>query len=94
MLTNVEEEFAQAMLLRCIFGNPFRPAVAAPRWLTANVVDLASTIYDNRTFGQFPILADALMDAGCDHEELLSHCRTENSHARGCWVLDLVLGQE
>jgi hypothetical protein len=28
-----------------------------------------------RAFGLLPILADALLDAGCDGEELLAHCR-------------------
>mgnify|MGYP001076712257 FL=1 len=41
-----------------------------------------------------PLLADALMDAGCDHEEILAHCRGEGPHVRGCWVVDLVLGKE
>jgi len=38
-----------------------------------------------------PILADALMDAGCDSEEILNHCRSEGPHVRGCWVVDLLL---
>jgi hypothetical protein len=38
-----------------------------------------------------PILADALEDAGCDNSEILHHCRGSTEHARGCWVLDLLL---
>ncbi len=38
-----------------------------------------------------PILGDALMDAGCDNEEVVSHCRSNGLHVRGCWVLDLIL---
>ena len=42
-----------------------------------------------------PVLADALQDAGCDGDELLSHLRDPNAtHVRGCWALDLVLGKE
>ena len=80
-------------VLREIFGNPFRPVVADPRWLTPNVVDLARTIYDERAFERLPILADALMDAGCDSADILAHCRSEGPHARGCWVVDLILGK-
>ena len=41
-----------------------------------------------------PILADALQDAGCDNDHILSHCRDANQiHVRGCWVVDLVLGK-
>jgi hypothetical protein len=41
-----------------------------------------------------PILADALLDAGCDQEELLTHCRSAGPHVRGCWAIDLILGKE
>jgi hypothetical protein len=40
-----------------------------------------------------PILADALEEAGCDHEGILLHCREPGTHVRGCWVVDLVLGK-
>ena len=57
------------------------------------VLTMATAIYDNRTFGDLPILADALEDVGCDSEEILRHCRG-GEHHRGCWVLDLLLGKE
>jgi hypothetical protein len=40
------------------------------------------------------ILADALFDAGCDNEELLTHCRADGPHVRGCWAVDLILGRQ
>jgi len=40
-----------------------------------------------------PILGDALMDAGCDNEEIIKHCQDPGPHVRGCWVVDLVLGK-
>ena len=37
---------------------------------------------------------DALQDAGCVNDEVLSHCRDGGQvHTRGCWVVDLVLGK-
>jgi hypothetical protein len=80
--------------LREIFGNPFRPVVLDSRWLTSTVVDLAtSAIYDQRAFDRMPILADSLMDAGCDSDDILNHCRQIGEHARGCWALDLLLSK-
>ena len=80
-------------LLRDIFGNPFRPVAINPRWLTSNVVNLANAIYSERAFDRLPILSDALMDAGCNDDEILNHCRSEGPHVRGCWVVDLLTGR-
>ncbi len=81
-------------MLREVFGNPFRPASLDPRWLTPTVVDLARAIYEDRVFERLPILADALMDAGCDNEAILQHCRGPGPHVRGCWVVDAILGRK
>ncbi len=83
-----------ATLLRDIFGNPFRPVTLDPSWLTSTVTALAEGIYANRTFDRLPILADALMDAGCDNADILAHCRSEGPHVRGWWPVDLLLGME
>lgn len=85
----------QARLIRCIFGNPFRPVAFDPQWLTSTVTHLAHGIYDDRAFDRMPILADALQDAGCENDDILNHCRDPKGiHARGCWVVDLILGKE
>jgi len=84
----------QSVLLRDIFGNPFRPVALDPRWRNETVVALASGIYADRAFDRMPILADALEEAGCDDLEVLNHCRGPGPHVRGCWVVDLVLGKE
>ena len=80
-------------VVRDIFGNPFRPVVADPRWLTPTVVALAAGIYADRAFDRLPVLADALMEAGCEDADILAHCRGDGPHVRGCWVVDLVLGK-
>ena len=88
------EAAAQLALLHCVFGNPFRSQSADPQWLTATVRQLAAGIYDEKAFDRMPILADALQDAGCEEELLLSHCRGPGPHVRGCWVVDLMLGKQ
>lgn len=84
----------QAGLLHEVIGNPFRLATFDQSWRTATVQTLAAGIYDERAFDRLPILGDALEDAGCDHADILTHCREGKDHARGCWVIDLVLGKE
>jgi len=80
--------------LHDIFGNPFRPIAIDPRWLTSTVVDLAAVIYQEKAFDRMPNLVDALMDAGCDNDEIIDHCRSGGLHVRGCWLVDLLLGKE
>ena len=88
------ERGSQADLLRDIFGNPFSPVAMVPRWRTGDTVGLARGIYEDRAYERLPLLGDALMDAGCDDDQVLDHCRSPGPHARGCWVVDLVLGKE
>jgi hypothetical protein len=90
----VVEKSAQIGLLHDIIGNPFRPIIFSPEWRTDTAIALAQTMYESRDFGAMPILADALQDAGCDNDDILSHCRGEGPHVRGCWVVDLLLGKE
>jgi len=88
----------QALILRDIFGNPFRkmPAVETAwlAWKSGTIPKLAQAIYDERAFDRMPILADTLQEAGWTDADILSHCGQPGPHVRGCWVLDLVLGKE
>lgn len=88
-----DEMATQADLFRDIFGPD--PASSRgdidPAWLTSDVRALAQSIYANRDFGAMPILADALQDAGCDDDDILTHCREAPVHARGCWVVEMLL---
>jgi hypothetical protein len=91
------EATIQARLLRGVFGNPSRPASIDAAWLRWNdgvVLKIAQGIYDEHAFNRLPILGDALLDAGCDDEDILAHCRSKGPHIRGCWVIDLILGKE
>ncbi|HZY87037.1 MAG TPA: hypothetical protein VFE78_19535 [Gemmataceae bacterium] len=90
------ESTAQCGLLRDIYGNPFRSVAAAATWLVwdgGTVRKLAQAIYDDRAFDRLPVLADALEEAGCANEEILNHCRRPSEHTRGCWAVDLLLGE-
>jgi hypothetical protein len=87
-------EAAQAPLLRCIAGNPFRPVTVDPRWLLSDVVSIAEGIYADRAFDRLPILSDALQDARCDLADVVAHCRSDGPHVRGYWAVDLVLGKQ
>ncbi len=93
--TLTEARSFQADTIRDIFGNPFRPVAVEPAWLTSTVVAIANQMYESRDFSAMPILADALQDAGCDNDDIMNHCRDEKqTHVRGCWVIDLILGKE
>jgi hypothetical protein len=95
--TEAEANHRLIGLFRDIFGNPFRPVAIDPAWLRWNggtVVQLAAAIYDERRFQDLPILADALEEAGCTDAHLLDHCRQPGEHARGCWLLDHLLGKQ
>jgi hypothetical protein len=76
--------------MRDIFGNPFRPVAVNLSWLTSSVAAIAEGIYADKAFDHMPVLADALEDAGCSHEDILSHCRDAGAHVKGCWVVDLL----
>jgi hypothetical protein len=83
----------QAALLREVVGNPFR-AVKIPALSPRSVPRmLATSIYAEHRWGDLPVLADALEEAGCDDAEILGHCRGAGGHVRGCFVVDLLLGK-
>ena len=92
-LIRLDTRWEPCCFIRCIFGNPFRPVSVNPSWLTSTVVALAEGIYQERAFDRLPILADALEEAGCDHADILNHCREPGEHVRGCWVVDLLTGR-
>jgi hypothetical protein len=83
-----------ATVLRDIFIRPFDRIKAMAAWRSTDVLGVARAIYEDLAFDRMPLLADALMDAGCEDEQILAHCRSAGPHVRGCWVVDLVLGKD
>ncbi len=91
------EEQEHAAVRRDLFGDPGRFPLLKPAWIEWNegyVPDLARSIYDSKDFVQMPLLAEALMEAGCREEYLLAHCHSERPHFKGCWLLDAILDQK
>lgn len=88
-----EEWARQAPLVRDIFGDPFRPVAVDPAWRSGPILALATAIYEERDFARLPELADALASVGCSDSAILTHCRSNCDHVRGCWVLDGLLGR-
>jgi hypothetical protein len=100
-----EKVVVQSVLLRDIFGPlPFRPVAVDPAWLTwgdGTVGRLAQAAYEQRSLpdglldpARLAVLGDALEEAGCGDQEVLTHLREQGRvHVRGCYIVDLLLGK-
>jgi hypothetical protein len=84
---------AEANILRDIVGNPFGRTRFDPQWITPSVLSLAKTVYDERDFSRMAELGETLQQSGCGDAEVLVHCSSNLEHARGCWVVDGLLGK-
>jgi hypothetical protein len=104
-IADAAERAAQVLLLRDIFGNPFRPLPPVSpslfAWNGGTVVHLACAAYEERILpeghldpARLAVLADALEEAGCLTPEMLAHLRGPGPHVRGCHVLDAILGRD
>ena len=82
-------------MCRFVGDGDKRRIQVVPPWLTPTVLWIAKAIYRDRTFGEVGVLADALEDAGCDETcPLVAHLRNPGIHARGCHVIDAILGKD
>jgi len=100
-----DEQAIQVAIIRDVFGDPF---VAQPRidpiwraWNNGTVTRLAEQVYEDRQLpsgkldpGLLAVVADALVDAGCNETWLLDHLLGPAEHYRGCWAVDLLTGRE
>lgn len=78
----------------CAYNAPSDLKALPPAWRTDTVVSLARQMSASLDFSALPVLADVLQEAGCADEYVLFHCRdSKATHNRGCWVVDLVLGE-
>jgi hypothetical protein len=88
------ERAAQCVVFRELFGNPFRHLPLDDAWLSWNdgcIPKMVQAVRNEQRFHELPILADALMDAGCQHGPLLAHLHSPGPHHLGCWALDALL---
>jgi hypothetical protein len=91
----------EVVIIRDIFGNPFRPITFFPAWRTPTVLALATAAYEHRLLpsghldlDRLAVLADALEESGCTDAPLLEHLRAgPGPHYRGCFAVDMVLGK-
>ena len=75
-----------AFVLEEVFG--LSPSVKRGPWASrAEVRGLVETIRETGEQALWPILADALEDAGCTETELLNHLRHPGPHERDCWAI-------
>ena len=68
------------------------------KWVVTGCNDAVVRVWDFNTGlldkTRLAVLADALEEAGCDNQDILSHCRDPGQHVRGCHALDLLLGKQ
>jgi hypothetical protein len=70
------------------------------RWNDGTIPKTARVIAAERRWGELPILADALEDAGCTDAEILGHLRQPEDrscrrwHANTVWLLNVLLGTD
>jgi hypothetical protein len=86
-LTGAEYPF-QAGLVREVFLNHCRQMILGSDWVTPKALELAYSIYRDRSFDQMPLLAEALEKSDQPNPDILAHCRQTDEHVLGCWVLD------
>ena len=91
--TRHELQRQQCAWLRCLFANPFGAVLLDLRWLSSTVTELVKMIEEGQR-GVMPILGDALIDAGCDHVDVIQHCQSAEEHDPNCWFPALLLASQ
>jgi len=90
LIHDIHEPFLQADFTNPLIGFPVHK----------DIFDLANRIYEGRhphsgvfDHSHMVVLADNLLRFGFRDVAMLSHCRVERIHVRGCWVIDILLGK-
>lgn len=77
-------------ILGCCDG----PIAINNNWIVSDVVRFAKRMYVDDQFDNMQSLGMRLQLAGCDNDSVLNHCLSSRNHARGCWVVDLILDRK
>jgi hypothetical protein len=86
-----DREAAEAGLHGSDCGEALAGATVDPGWRTPTVLAIARHIRSSRDGSALPVLADALEEAGCGDQNILTHCRDDTGRATGCWIVNLLL---
>jgi hypothetical protein len=92
------EQLAQWLLFCEVIGDPLATARQAPVKLAQHpaIGRLLTTLDSEGSLDPFTLLAlaDAVEEAGCTDQALLSHLRQKEQHFAGCWAVERVAGRE
>lgn len=81
-----------ASRLRDVIHDPYMFLVGFPladlRWLSKDVCNMVQAIDASGNYGDLPVLADALEEAGCENVDFLEHLRGPCPHIKGCWAIE------
>jgi hypothetical protein len=83
--------------IRDVVGNPFQVVetdLADLGRSHRSLKRLARAVHEEHRFDRLRKLADALEKAGCREASVLEHCRSDQVHARGCWLVDRILAKQ
>jgi len=90
---------AVSTIAREVFGNPFIRIPFDASWRSPAVVSAATAAFESRLLPSGILvrdrvleLAEALVLEGCKDREILDHLRESDGHVRGCWAVELALG--
>jgi hypothetical protein len=92
------ERSVQWLLFRDLVGDPLAPAGPAPvtRAEAPGVAQILASLEGEERLDSLALLAlaDALEEAGCREQSMLSHLRDAGPHFAGCWAVERAAGRE
>jgi hypothetical protein len=92
------EQIEQWRLFRDLVGDPLAPARSSPVRLTSHpaIGHLLAALDGDELLDPMVLLAlaDAVEEAGCTEQPLLSHLREDGQHFPGCWAVERIAGRE
>lgn len=96
---SIAEANTQCCILRDLFPRPCSITgidATPPKWLSGCIPNLSQQIYSEYVIDTeaMKLLAEAIEEADCTDNIIIDHCRSAQTHFRGCWVIDLLLAKQ